>query len=114
MSLHPVSHAPTGTDNSFGTYSLLKSRGYEQEYIHNDVLKLKLYHTNFEMVLTQAALLVEKLHPDNAELVTALEGAGLRVLDILCVNVASGQGAFVDGTERFNEDFSIVIQYVVL
>lgn len=116
ITLHPIRHSPEGTDSSFGIYSVLHNRNYEQPYIREDIIKLKLYHPIYNSILSMTGALIDALNQDApSEYVDVYDDLilrGVRILDIACVHTGSVQSQFVDGEDRYNADFSIGIRYV--
>jgi hypothetical protein len=118
ITFHPVKYAPSGTDNTFAIYRVIKNTDYDQPYIKYDNMRFKIYHPIYETTLLMQSSLHASLNnenvSDNSELTDLAALSGVKLLEVVCRVGEVGQSEFAEGDNRYNVDFDITLRYVIL
>lgn len=113
ISLHPGRWSPEGTDNTFGTFTVIPNRDYQQPYIHMDAVNLTIYHTNYGtlMALSEALLGLNQEGPHALDFYEALRAAKVYTQELVIRTSGATHNSFIESTEYHALHFDILFQY---
>lgn len=115
---YPGTYATGASDISSAMYTVIQGVDQNLTSVNTDLIRIMLYHQDFDMVQRISSMLLADLNSDNAKDNSVLYAAGIeaniKYHMYICDITRNDFNSFLEGTEYYVIGINILHQYVEL